>query len=168
MRARIVMSLRWRLLFPGGRATRVVPHVVKSALVPFTAQDMFRLVDRVEDYPGFLPWCSSTAVHERSDGHVVASIEIAKGPLHKRFTTRNALEPGVAIDIRLVDGPFRRLDGHWRFEPLGDVGCKVQLDLDFELSSGLLRKLLEPIFSEIANTMVDAFCSRAREVYGGG
>ncbi len=145
-----------------------MPHVVKSALVPYAAEQMFRLVDRVEEYPQFLPWCASADVHERSHEQVLASIEIAKGPVRKRFTTRNRLEEGTRIDIALVDGPFRRLGGHWRFMPLGGEGCKVELDLDFELSSGLLRRLLGPIFSEIANTMVDAFCRRADEVYGRG
>ena len=127
---------------------------------------MFRLVDRVEDYREFLPWCASAEVHERSTDHLLASIDIAKGPVRKRFTTRNTRHPDTRIDIRLAEGPFRHLQGHWHFRALGEAGCKVELDLDFELSSGLLRKLLGPIFAEIANTMVDAFCRRAREVYG--
>jgi len=143
-----------------------VPQVVKSALVPYAAEQMFRLVDRVEDYPRFLPWCAAADVHERGAEHVLASIEIAKGPVRKRFTTRNRLDAGSRIDIELVDGPFKSLAGHWRFTPLGEAGCKVELNLDFELASGLLRRLLGPIFSEITNTMVDAFCRRAREVYG--
>ena len=94
---------------------------------------------------------------------------VPPGRAVKRAETERAssrLEAGSRIDIELVDGPFKSLAGHWRFTPLGEAGCKVELDLDFELASGLLRRLLGPIFSEITNKMVDAFCRRAREVYG--
>ena len=127
---------------------------------------MYRLVADVEGYPSFLPWCSSAAVHERSERHLVASLEVAKGPVHKRFTTRNVLDPEQGMEIRLVEGPFRYLEGQWRFLPLGDEGCKVELDLNFELSSGILQKILTPVFAEIANSMVDAFCKQARVLHG--
>ena len=140
--------------------------VNRTALVPFSAAAMFRLIDDIDAYPQFLPWCSSTRVLSRSDAEVVATIRIAKGPLHKEFTTRNRLMPDSRIELRLQDGPFKRLDGLWTFTQLGDDGCRVGLDLDFEFSSRLLTMTVGPVFNEIASTMVNAFCARARAVYG--
>ena len=151
---------------PRRSSARAVPLIVKSALVPYPPTTMFDLVAGVEGYPAFLPWCASAEVLERDGNVVVASLTIAKGPVHKRFTTRNTMFPNARIDIRLVDGPFRHLSGEWRFDGLGADGCKVSLDLEFELSSVLLCKVLEPLFSEIAGSMVDAFCRRAAEVHG--
>lgn len=138
--------------------------VEKSALVPYSAQDMYAIVADVESYPQFLPWCRSARQHGNDDGSVTATIEMAKGPLHKSFTTRNELHEGERIEIRLVDGPFKRLDGTWRFEPRGDQGCRVTLDLEFDFSSRLLRAVVGPVFHEIANTMVDSFTRRAATV----
>lgn len=140
--------------------------VSKSALVPYAASDMYDLVADVEQYPGFLPWCRSANVRERAADTVVASLEIGRGPLHKSFTTRNRMSPGRRIDIQLVNGPFRHLRGCWRFEALEDRRCRVALDLEFEIAGALLRKTLGPLFTEMADSMVDAFCRRASEVYG--
>lgn len=127
---------------------------------------MFDLVADVESYPQFLPWCRGACVVACADGDVEATLEIAKGPLRKSFTTRNRLFPGQRIDLRLVEGPFRHLEGHWVFEDLGGGGAKVSLQLDFDVGGSLLRRTLGPVFGEIANTLVDAFCRRARSVYG--
>ena len=143
-----------------------MPKVQKSALVPYSARDMFTLVADVQRYPEFLPWCRSASRREIGDGSNIATIEMAKGPLHKSFTTRNQFFDGERIEIRLVDGPFRRLDGIWRFEPRGESGCRVELDLEFDFSSRLLSGLVGPVFHEIANSMVDAFCRRAASAYG--
>ena len=140
--------------------------VSKSARVPYAANDMYELVADVERYPGFLPWCRSASVRPRDEGSVEASLEIGRGPIRKTFTTRNVLTPGRRIDMHLVDGPFKRLQGSWRFENLADAGCRVALHLEFEISNALLRKTLGPVFTEITNSMVDAFCRRARELYG--
>ena len=139
--------------------------VRKSALVPYSTGDMYALVADVERYPEFLPWCRSSSLSDNPDGSVKATIEMAKGPLHRSFTTRNRLVPDERIEIHLVDGPFRRLDGTWRFEPRGEHGCRVALDLEFDFSSRLLRAVVGPVFNEIANTMVDAFCRRASSIY---
>lgn len=151
---------------PESIAESILNNVQRSALVPFSAAQMFALVEDVESYARFLPWCRRSVVHERSDDEMRASLEIAKGPLHKSFTTLNRLRPDESIEIQLVEGPFRRLHGEWRFETLGEGGCKVSLDLRFEFSSRLLAATLGPVFNEIAGTMVNAFCQRAREVYG--
>jgi ribosome-associated toxin RatA of RatAB toxin-antitoxin module len=141
-------------------------RIQRSAQVPFSASRMFDLVADIESYPSFLPWCRGAHVVPHGDCEVEATLEIAKGPLRKSFTTRNRLHPGRRIDLQLVAGPFRHLEGHWVFEDLGDSGARVSLELDFDVGGALLRRTLGPVFNEIAGTMVDAFCRRARSVYG--
>ena len=138
--------------------------VKKSALVPFPASRMYELVNEVENYPAFLPWCRSTTVHHRDEDQVRATIEINKGPVRKSFTTLNRLQPNKMVEIRLVEGPFRRLEGFWRFDPLREDACKVSLDLEFEFSGPVMSRLLGPVFDQIANTLVESFCRRASEV----
>ena len=143
-----------------------MPRVSRSAHVPFTAPDMFSLVADVERYPRFLPWCRSATVHARTPTEVTASLEIARGPIRKSFTTRNRMAAPERIDLELVDGPFSSLDGRWSFEETAAQGCRIGLDMRFEISNRMLARVLAPLFEEIAGTMVDAFCRRARQVYG--
>ena len=140
--------------------------VTKSAHVPYAASDMFSLVADVEKYPGFLPWCRGARVRAPGEDTVEASLEIGRGPIRKTFTTRNVMTPDSRIDMELVDGPFKHLQGCWRFLALPGSGCRVELELEFELANALLRRTLGPLFSEIADSMVDAFCLRAKELYG--
>lgn len=140
--------------------------VCKSALVPYAASDMYTLVADVEKYPGFVPWCRGARVSSPGDDTVEASLEIGRGPIHKTFTTRNVMTRDSRIDIQLVDGPFKHLQGCWRFLSLPGKGCRIELELEFELANALLRRTLGPLFSEMANAMVDAFCRRAKEIYG--
>lgn len=145
------------------KATRVQ----RSALVPFTARQMFDLVQDVESYPEFLPWCRRASVDESGGTRMLATLEIAKGPLRKSFTTENRIQAPERIDIALVKGPFRSLDGTWTFQDLEGDGARVSLEMRFEMAGALLGRTLAPIFSEIASTLVDAFCQRARALYGG-
>ncbi|CAB1276466.1 type II toxin-antitoxin system RatA family toxin [Candidatus Nitrosacidococcus tergens] len=139
----------------------------RSALVPYTPAEMYALVNDIEAYSQFLPWCRSTQVYSRDEEHVRASIEIAKGPIHKSFTTHNKLEQDKTITMQLVEGPFSHLEGTWRFNPIGEnQGCRVSLTMEFEFSSKMIGLALGPIFNEITSTMVDAFCNRARNYYG--
>lgn len=139
----------------------------RSALVPFSAQSMFQLVDDVAAYPEFLPWCKSTNIRERNEHEVVASIEMAKAGINKTFTTRNTLTDYESIEMRLVDGPFESLEGCWRFEALSANACKISLDIEFEFSNKLLSMSVGPVFSQICNSLVNAFVSRAQEKFGG-
>ncbi len=141
-------------------------RIQRSALVPYSAASMFALVADVESYPSFLPWCRRAIVHRSDDHEMEATLEIAKGPLHKAFTTRNRLYAPHRIEIRLLAGPFRHLEGRWTFEDRGSDGARVSLEMRFEIAGGLISRALGPVFSEIANTLVDAFCRRARAVYG--
>ncbi len=143
-----------------------MPVVHKSALLPYTTAQMFALVDDIKRYPEFLPWCRSTREWERSEDEVRASIELAKGAIHKTFTTHNRMQKDKMIEMRLVEGPFHHLEGFWRFEPLGDEACKVTLDMEYEFSNALLKMTVGPVFNQITNTLMDAFCRRAVEIYG--
>ena len=138
----------------------------KSALVPYSAEQMYNLVDDVHAYPDFLPWCGASKEISRNEEEVEASLDIAHSGIHKSFTTRNRLQPGQSIEMQLVEGPFKYLNGVWRFETLGDAGSKVGLDLEFEFSSKLLGMTFGPVFSKIASSLVDAFIKRAQKVYG--
>ena len=138
----------------------------KSALVPYTPAEMFALVDDIESYPRFLPWCGDAKVLSRSDDEVRACITIARGAVNKTFTTCNRNQPGKMIEMRLEEGPFSRLEGFWRFDPLGEEGCRVSLDLEFEFASRMLGLVIGPVFSQIADSLVDAFHKRAVDVYG--
>jgi ribosome-associated toxin RatA of RatAB toxin-antitoxin module len=143
-----------------------VPLISRHALVPYSVEEMYALVAAIEDYPRFLPWCRSTRVLARSDEDVRASIEIARGAFNKSFTTLNRVQLNKMIEMRLVEGPFRHLQGFWRFDVLAPGASKISLDLDFEFESKLVGLALGPVFNQIANSMVDAFTKRAREVYG--
>jgi ribosome-associated toxin RatA of RatAB toxin-antitoxin module len=140
--------------------------VQKSALVPYSASEMYALVADIESYGNFLPWCGGARVIAREDDTVTAAIDIAYSGVHKTFTTRNRGEPGVQMEMSLVDGPFRRLHGYWRFQALDDQACKVGLDLEFEFSNRMLGLVVGPVFSGIANGLVDSFRQRAVELYG--
>lgn len=139
--------------------------VEKSVLVPHSAEQMFALVDRVEDYPGFLPWCGGAEVAELDDTRVHATVHIDYLHLKQSFTTENVRTPPYQIDMTLQQGPFKHLDGSWRFIPLSDTACKIAFRLNYEFSSKLLEKLVGPVFHYIANSFVDAFIHRAEMVY---
>lgn len=134
--------------------------------MPYTPEEMFALVSDIESYPKFLPWCRYTEIHSEGDGELHATIEMAKAGVHKAFSTRNRFEHGKSIEMHLVEGPFKRLDGTWRFDALGDEGCKVSLDMKFEFDSRTLSAVVGPVFSQIANSLIDAFQKRAVEIYG--
>ena len=127
---------------------------------------MYALVDDIGAYANFLPWCSKSTVLSRESNSVDASLEINYGKLHKSFTTRNLKSPHGAIEMTLLDGPFKHLHGKWLFTPLGQEGTKVELVLEFEFSNKFMDLTVGPVFSHIANSLVDAFTKRAQDVYG--
>ena len=141
-------------------------EVNRSVLVAHSASRMFALVDDVEKYPEFLPWCNATEVSFR-DAHITrATIHINYRGISQSFTTENAKEPPRLMLIRLVEGPFKTLEGSWRFTELSAAGSKVELSLRYEFAGRLLEKLVGPVFGFIANNLVDAFVKRAQSVYG--
>ena len=142
--------------------------VRKSLLVPYTAECMFELIERAEDYPAFLPWCASATILSRSDDTVAAAITVDYHGVKFHFTTRNPKRRPDWLAIRLESGPFRRFEGEWHLAPLGDAGCRIRFDLHYEFASTLMRTLAGPVFGRIADTLVDAFVARADEVYAPG
>lgn len=140
-------------------------RVEKSVLVAHPPERMFELVDRVEDYPDFLPWCGGTELVLRDELRTVATIHIAYLGIHQSFTTENHKLYAREMRITLQEGPFVELEGDWRFLPLGEDACKVEFRLQYVFSSRVLETILAPVFSHITNTFVDAFVRRADEVY---
>ena len=140
--------------------------VTKSVLVMHTPAQMFELVDRVELYPQFLPWCGGTQVITQSADRKTARIDIDYHGVRAHFTTDNLNRPPESIVITLKDGPFRHLHGEWKFRALGQDGCKVEFALAYEFATSLLDKVIGPVFNHIANTFIEAFVRRADVVYG--
>ena len=140
--------------------------IEKSALVPHTPEQMFNLVDDIDAYAVFLPWCSRSKVVERTSDMVVGDLEISYSSLNKSFVTRNINTPHSQIEMQLVEGPFKHLKGLWLFTPLGNDGCKIELSMEFEFSNKLLDMTVGPVFGKLANSLVDAFTERAAKVYG--
>lgn len=140
-------------------------QISRSAIVEHSAQEMFALVDDIESYPRFLPWCTAAKVEERTPDSVRATLGVGVRGVNTSLTTRNDIRPGEAMDMQLVKGPFRRFAAAWRFKPLSEEACRVEFALQYELA-GPLARVLEPLFDRIADTMVDAFTRRAAELYG--
>jgi ribosome-associated toxin RatA of RatAB toxin-antitoxin module len=140
-------------------------QIARSAIVEHSAAEMYALVEDIEAYPRFLPWCVAAAVHERRAGATRATLTVRVGALRHSFTTLNENRPAEAIEMRLVEGPFRSFAGQWRFAPLSARACRIEFSAQYEFSSRALGKLLAPLFDGIADSMVDAFVRRAAAVY---
>lgn len=142
-----------------------MPTINKQAVVSYKQEQMYDLVNDIESYPQFVPWCEGSQVLSRSEDEVRASLSFARGGISKSFTTMNRLQPHKMIEIRLLDGPFKMLEGFWRFEKVDDQYSKVGLDLEFEFSSRLVAMMFGPVFHQVATMLVTAFTARAKEVY---
>jgi ribosome-associated toxin RatA of RatAB toxin-antitoxin module len=143
------------------------PHTVrKSVLVPYPAELMYRLVERVEDYPQFLPWCGGSSVLRHEDGTSTATVDIDFRGIRQGFTTHNRNRAHESIEMSLRSGPFSHLHGQWRFTVLRDDACKVEFELEYRFAGGLLGRVLEPVFDSIARSFVDAFVQRAERLHG--
>ncbi len=140
--------------------------ITRSALLPYSAEQVYNLVNDVARYPEFLPWCGGAEVLSVSDYEMQAGVVIAKAGLKKKFVTKNHLTPGKRIEMHLIEGPFKSLKGEWEFKALDVDACKIQFEVEFEVSHSILNAAIGPIFEHIASTMVDSFCERAKVVYG--
>ena len=139
--------------------------ISKTALIPYSAAKMYELVADVDSYQHFLPWCGSSKVISQTEDEVKGQVEIQHMGMNKTFTTLNKMQQNELIEMCLVDGPFKQLNGFWRFNALDENACKISLDLEFEFSNKIMSMAFGPVFSQIANSMVDAFCKRAIKVY---
>lgn len=142
-----------------------MPTIKKAVPVPYTQEQMYELVDDVEHYSEFVPWCSKSKVLDRSEDEVHGKLTFTKGAVEKSFSTINRLQPYKMIELRLLDGPFKQLEGFWCFSALDDSGCEVVLDLEYEFSNMLLAMVFGPIFHQVTTTLVDVFTERAKTVY---
>lgn len=140
-------------------------EIQRSAQVPYSAAQMYQLVNDVASYPEFLPWCDHVDVLQQTDREVVARVTLTMGKLPQSFTTRNRLVPNESVEMELVEGPFKHLRGVWQFEPLTS-GCRVSLDMRFEFKSRIARITLGGPFHKIVNSLMEAFIERAHSVYG--
>jgi ribosome-associated toxin RatA of RatAB toxin-antitoxin module len=127
---------------------------------------MYQLVNNIEDYPNFVPWCDETEVLSRNEDEIHATLHFSGGGFKKSFTTCNRLQKNKMVEMRLVNGPFKHLEGFWRFEEQHDRSCLVRLDLEFEVANKILGMAFGSVFNQVANTLVDAFSKRAQEIYG--
>ena len=141
-------------------------QVRRTAIVPFSADQMYALVNDIESYPEFLPWCSNARVLTRQDDTLTASVSMALGRFRHTFTTANTMQPGRQIAVRLLSGPFRQLEGTWDLTPAGDYACEVRLEMQFEFKNRLLELSFAKVFSQIVGSLVGAFTRRAGEIYG--
>lgn len=140
-------------------------NIQRSALVAFSAESMFNLVNDVQAYSEFLPGCAESRVDKKDDVSMTASLLIAKAGVQQWFTTQNSLVEHQRIDMQLVEGPFNHLRGGWIFTPLSEGACKIELNLDFEFSSRLAQAAFGKLFKTLASSMVDAFTQRAKDIY---
>ena len=141
-------------------------HISKSAIVPYSPQQMFELVNNIDDYSQFLNWCDSSSILNQSENQITASVKINTGGMKQSFSTLNTLTPFKLIEMQLIDGPFDELSGEWQFEALGENATKIHLTLQFEFKSMLIDMAVSSIFKKIANSQLDAFVSRAKDIYG--
>ena len=141
-------------------------RIDQSALLPFSADQLYDLVNDIESYPEFMDGCISTKIIERTENEVLASLELGKAGLRYSFTTRNALVPGKSMVMSLVEGPFRHFDAVWSFRSLDDSACKISLKMEFEFSSGLVDAALKHLFESTSRNLVYAVCMRAEQLYG--
>ena len=140
--------------------------VRQGATVPYSAEEMYRLVNDVETYPQFLPWCSEAKVLEQGETGLTAVLTFEAAGARQSFTTRNRMQPGRRIEVHLLSGPFKHLDGYWEFHDEGERTCRLRLEMQFEFKSRIIQIALNKAFSTIVNSLIDAFTKRAEQIYG--
>jgi coenzyme Q-binding protein COQ10 len=143
-----------------------MPTHAEQRVLPYTQQQLFELVADIERYPEFLPWCVGARVRERRENFIVADLLIGFRMVRERFTSKVTLNRPGRIDVAYTEGPFRYLDNHWLFEPVGEGSCRIDFFVDFEFRSRMLQKLIGVLFNEAVRRMVAAFEGRARQLYG--
>lgn len=144
-----------------------MPKITKSALVPYSCEQMFQLVNDYKRYPEFVPGCIATRSIDQQQDELIGELTISKAGIQQTFSTHNKLSPYQTIDMQLVDGPFKFLQGQWRFDEIDEQSCQISLNLSFEFSNPLMSFAFGKIFTELTSRMIEAFKQRAKEIYHG-
>lgn len=142
-------------------------EISKKAVVPYTPSEMYALVNDIESYPVFLPWCTAAKISNKKDESLIATLSLAMGKIKQSFTTENTMREGSRIDMRLIEGPFKHLTGYWKFNPEDEQSCHIQLHMNYEFKNKIIKYTLGKMFYTVMNTMVESFVQRAQQVYGG-
>ncbi len=140
--------------------------IARAIIVPYSSEQMYQLVNDIRRYPEFVPYCKKSVIHNKTPDEIRATLYLAKAGFERSFSTSNRLQKNKMIEITLLDGPFKHLNGYWRFSEAEKNGCKIEFDLHFEFSNRLFTTLFGPVFTQMANLLVESFCNRARSVYG--
>jgi len=141
-------------------------EISKTTVVPYTSDEMYVLVNDIESYPIFLPWCSEAKILSQHGKNLTASLSLALGKIKQSFTTENTMHDGSRIDIRLVEGPFKHLTGYWRFTQEGDQSCHIHLHMHFEFKNKIIKHTLGKVFYKVMDSLVESFVQRAQQIYG--
>ena len=141
--------------------------VQRTAIMPYSAAQMYKLVADINSYKDFLPWCSDSKILKISEDKSIieAKVWVKKGLIETNFSTKNQNIENISIKMELIDGPFEFLDGHWEFIALSETACKIELKLSYRFANRAFSLALKPLFSQISNKMLDSFCQRARDIY---
>lgn len=142
-------------------------EISKTAVVPYTPSEMYALVNDIESYPVFLPWCTAAKISNKKDESLIATLSLAMGKIKQSFTTENTMREGSRINMRLIEGPFKHLTGYWKFNPEDEQSCHIQLHMNYEFKNKIIKYTLGKMFYTVMNTMVESFVQRAQQVYGG-
>ena len=141
-------------------------EISKTTVVPYTPEEMYVLVNDIESYPAFLPWCSAAKILTQQDESLTATLSLALGKIKQSFTTENTMQDGSRIEIQLIEGPFKHLSGYWKFNPEDEQSCHIQLHMDFEFKNKIIKHTLGKAFYKVMDSLVESFAQRAQQVYG--
>ena len=141
-------------------------EISKTTVVPYTPEEMYVLVNDIESYPVFLPWCTAAKISFQQEESLTATLSLALGKIKQSFTTENTMQDGSRIDMQLIEGPFKHLSGYWRFIQEDEQSCYVQLHMHFEFKNKIIKHTLGKAFYKVMDTLVDSFVQRAQQIYG--
>ena len=141
-------------------------EISKTAVVPYTTNEMYALVNDIESYPAFLPWCIAAKILSKKEESLIATLSLAMGKIKQSFTTENIMLEGSRIDMRLIEGPFKHLSGYWKFNPEDEHSCHIQLHMNYEFKNKIIKYALGKVFYIVIDTMVESFVQRAQHIYG--
>ncbi|MFB3116583.1 MAG: type II toxin-antitoxin system RatA family toxin [Gammaproteobacteria bacterium] len=141
-------------------------EISKTAVVPYTTNEMYALVNDIESYPAFLPWCIAAEILSKKEESLIATLSLAMGKIKQSFTTENTMLEGSRIDMRLIEGPFKHLSGYWKFNPEDEHSCHIQLHMNYEFKNKIIKYALGKVFYIVIDTMVESFVQRAQHIYG--